>query len=68
MSRGPRWILLGGPFAGLLVQAQHFVFAGVGLQSDFRTVAARYPHSVPQGEYLALAPEDAHDHISATPR
>jgi hypothetical protein len=45
-------------------QAPTFSFAGVSLSSDFRAVAARYPHSRPQSEYVSLAPEDVHDHIS----
>ena len=60
----------GGALRGLLimgvqVQASTFAFAGVSLSSDFRTVAARYPHSTPQDQYVSLAPEDIHDHISA---
>jgi hypothetical protein len=47
------------------VQAPAFSFAGVSLRSDFRAVAARYPHSTPQSEYVLLAPEDVRDHISA---
>ena len=42
-----------------------FMFDGVGLSSDFRAVAARYPHSTPQDQYVSLAPQDVHDHISA---
>lgn len=50
---------------GTQVQVPTFAFAGVSLSSDFRAVAARYPHSRPQSEYVSLAPEDVHDHISA---
>jgi hypothetical protein len=46
-------------------QVPIFSFAGISLKSDFRAVAARYPHSSPQSEYILLAPEDRHDHISA---
>ncbi|NOT10143.1 MAG: hypothetical protein HOP28_18270 [Gemmatimonadales bacterium] len=49
----------------LLAQAPAFTFAGVGLRSDFKAVAARYPHSVPQDQYISLARQDIHDHISA---
>jgi hypothetical protein len=45
-------------------QARSFTYAGIGLGSDFKTIAARHPHSTPQGEYLRLEPEDMHDHIS----
>jgi hypothetical protein len=47
------------------VQAPVFSFAGVSLSSDFQAIADRYPHSRPQSEYVSLAPEDVHDHISA---
>jgi hypothetical protein len=50
---------------GAQAQVPALTFAGIGLSSDFQTVAARYPHSTPQAEYVALAPEDRHDHISA---
>jgi hypothetical protein len=45
-------------------QARSFTYAGIGLGSDFKAVAARHPHSTPQGEYVRLEPEDMHDHIS----
>jgi hypothetical protein len=64
MSPNLRWILLYASLTGLLAQAQHFAFAGVGLRSDLQQVAARYPRSVPLGQHLVLAPEDAHDGIS----
>jgi hypothetical protein len=49
----------------LSAQPAHFSFAGVGLASDFKTVAARYPRSVAQDQYVSLAPEDVHDHVTA---
>ena len=51
--------------AALDAQVQGFSFAGVGLQSTFKSVAARYPHSTPQDQFVTLAPQDIHDHISA---
>jgi hypothetical protein len=45
-------------------QGRPFAFAGIDLSSDFKTVAARYPHSTPQDQYVLLAPADIHDHIS----
>jgi hypothetical protein len=47
------------------VQGKPFSFAGVGLASDLRTVAARYPHSEAQASSIRLAPEDIRDHVSA---
>ena len=64
MNRNLRWILLYAGFTGLLARTQHFVFAGVGLQSELQEVAVRYPRSVSLGRSLVLAPEDAHDGIS----
>ena len=32
-------------------------YAGISLTSDFQAVAARYPHSTPQREYISLAPK-----------
>lgn|SRR5262245_38552038 len=49
----------------LWTQASHFSFAGISLDSDFKTVAARYPHSRPQDQYVSLAPEDVHDHVTS---
>jgi hypothetical protein len=46
-------------------QAPAYSFDGIGLSSDFKTVAARYSHSTPQDQYVLLAPADIHDHISA---
>jgi hypothetical protein len=46
-------------------QAASFSYAGVSLESDLTQVAARYPHSTPQGDYLRLEPQDVHDHISS---
>ena len=46
-------------------QGTEYAYAGVSLSSDFRAVAARYPHSIPQEGYVHLEPEDVHDHISA---
>jgi len=52
--------------AGLLsAQEPSFTYDSVGLTSDFSTVARRFPHSVPQDQYVSLVPEDIHDHISA---
>src|SRR5262245_6536591 len=51
--------------AALDAQVRPFSFAGVGLQTDFKSVAARYPHSTPQDQYITLAQQDVHDHISA---
>jgi len=42
--------------AALDAQVQGFSFAGVGLQSTFKSVAARYPHSTPQDQFVTLAP------------
>jgi hypothetical protein len=50
---------------GAHAQIPAFSFAGVSLGSNFQDIAARYPHSSPQSEYVSLAPEDVHDHISA---
>ena len=50
--------------AGSPLQAPTFSFAGVGLRSDIREVASRYPHSSPDNGYLILSPQDVHDHIS----
>jgi hypothetical protein len=46
-------------------QAPSFSYAGVSLLSDFREITSRYPHSIPQSDYVRLEPEDVHDHISA---
>ncbi len=46
------------------LQAAPFTFDGVGLGSDFKAVAARYSHSMPQDQMVSLVPEDVHDHIS----
>ena len=53
------WIL-----TAAIVQPTTFSFDGVGLESDFKTIAARYAHSTPQDHYVLLAPQDVHDHIS----
>ena len=45
-------------------QISGFSFAGIGLDSDFAAVAARYRHSTPQDSYISIASEDSHDHIS----
>ena len=58
-------VLLACRSTPLIAQIQPFTFAGVGLQSDFKVVAARYPHSSPQDQYVSLDPLDVHDHISA---
>jgi hypothetical protein len=47
------------------VQDKPFAFAGISLTSDLKTIAAGYPHSSPDGDYLRLEPADIHDHISA---
>lgn len=63
-----RWViglLLACRSTPLIAQVQPFTFAGVGLQSDFKTVVARYPHSRPQDQYVSLDAQDIHDHISA---
>jgi len=52
-------------FASLQFQAPTFSFDGISLQSDFREVAARFPHSTPQDQYLSLTPEDVHQHVSS---
>ena len=65
MIAASRWALPALLFMGIRGQVPTFSFAGIGLSSDFQAVAARYPHSSPQGNYLSLAPEDMHDHISA---
>jgi hypothetical protein len=46
-------------------QNKPFAFAGISLRSDLKTIAARYPHSSPDGDYLRLEPTDIHDHIAA---
>jgi hypothetical protein len=46
-------------------QSASFSYAGVSLESDLAQVAARYPHSTRQGDYLRLDPQDVHDHISS---
>ena len=51
--------------AAALCQAQGLMFDGIGLESDFKHVASRFPHSRPQDQHVSLAPEDIHDHISA---
>jgi hypothetical protein len=56
-------VLLG--LLGVPQQGTSYAYAGVSLSSDFKVVAARYPHSLPQDSYVRLEPEDAHDHISA---
>jgi hypothetical protein len=50
---------------GVSAQAPSFTFAGIGLESDLKAVAARYPHSTPESGYVRLAPEDIHDHVSS---
>ena len=60
-----RWTLSGLLLLVTTVQATPFTYDGVGLRSDFKTVAARFPHSTPSDGYVRLAPEDVHDHISA---
>lgn len=50
---------------GAQLQVPTLSYAGISLNSDFQAVAARYPHSRPEREYISLAPEDVHDHISA---
>ena len=47
----------------LFLQATSFTFGGVGLASDFKTVAARYPHSELGDGYIRVSPQDTHDHI-----
>jgi hypothetical protein len=42
-----------------------FTFDGVGLASDFKTVAAKYKNSQPDDGYVRLSPADIHDHISS---
>jgi len=39
---------------GIPARAPSFTYAGVSLASDIQTVAARYPHSTPQGDYIRL--------------
>lgn len=46
-------------------QAKPFSYAGIGLGSDLRSVAAQYPHSTPQTSFIRLAPQDIRDHVSA---
>ena len=65
MTRTSGWVIPTLLLGSFQVQAPPFSFAGVSLTSDFRTVAARYPHSTPQSEYVLLAPEDVRDHVSA---
>ena len=60
-----RLALVAIPVASVLSQPRGFSFAGVSLNSDFKTVAARYHRSTPQDSYISLVPEDSHDHISA---
>ena len=55
----------GAVFSQATAQARPFSYAGVSLASDFKAVAARYPHSTPQDNYVRLDPADIHDHISA---
>ena len=49
----------------LASQPAPFSFAGVTLDSDLDQIAIRYPHSTRAGQYIRVAPEDSHDHISA---
>ena len=46
-------------------QSPAFSFAGITLDSELNQVARRYVHSSRTGEYIYVAPEDSHDHISA---
>jgi hypothetical protein len=64
MTSGIRRALPALVIAGAQIQASAFSFDGVSLHSDFREVAARYPHSTPQDQYVSLSPQDIHDHIS----
>jgi hypothetical protein len=65
MIPDPRWAILPLLVVGLPKQAPSFTYAGVGLASDLASVAARYPHSTPQGDYIRLEPTDIRDHVSA---
>lgn len=65
MTSGVGWTLSLLLVWAFQVPASRFSFDGVGLSSDFKTVAARFPHSTPQDQYVSLAPQDIHDHISA---
>ena len=53
----------------VLAQAQTrpspFTFDGVGLDTDFKAVAAKYKNSERQDAYVRLSPADVHDHISS---
>jgi len=64
MTSNRRRSLLTLLLIGASEQGASYAYAGVGLSSDFKAVAARYPHSTPQGSYLRLGPQDVHDHIS----
>src|SRR5258708_4339019 len=52
------------PMTASVLQAPAFSFAGVRLDSDLDQVATRYPHSTRASQYIDVAPEDSHDHIS----
>jgi hypothetical protein len=45
-------------------QTARFFFAGIGLSSDFRTVAARYPHSDIGDGHITVVRADSQDHVS----
>jgi hypothetical protein len=64
MASDPRWVGYLLLLLGFSAQARSFAYAGIGLNTDLKAVAARYPHSTFQGSYVHLAPEDIHDHIS----
>ncbi len=51
------WVALSAVFiSGLETRAVPLSFVGIGRSSDFKAIAARYPHSIPRDGYLAVAP------------
>jgi hypothetical protein len=44
-------------------QAPGLTFSGIGLGSDFDSVASEFPHSERGGGYIYVSPEDSRDHI-----
>ncbi len=44
-------------------QRPELTFSGIGLRSEFDSVASEFPHSERAGQYIYVSPEDSRDHI-----